>query len=53
MGLQTGIFARLTWYEYSWDIMEPVTYFATFSTVFATFGYYLMTNQVFFILNIF
>ncbi|EFP11657.1 hypothetical protein CRE_30283 [Caenorhabditis remanei] len=46
MGVQTGLFARLTWWEYSWDIMEPVTYFATYSTVCATFGYYLYTKQV-------
>ena len=42
----SGLFARLTWWEYSWDIMEPVTYFATYSTVCATFGYYLYTKQV-------
>ncbi|CAJ0567551.1 unnamed protein product, partial [Mesorhabditis spiculigera] len=47
MGLQTGIFARLTWWDFSWDIMEPVTYFATFSTVIASFGYYLYTKQPF------
>ncbi|PIC33504.1 hypothetical protein B9Z55_013459 [Caenorhabditis nigoni] len=47
MGVQTGLFARLTWWEYSWDIMEPVTYFATYSTVCATFGYYLYTKQSF------
>ncbi|EYB85908.1 hypothetical protein Y032_0288g1468 [Ancylostoma ceylanicum] len=47
MGIQTGLFARLTWWEYSWDIMEPVTYFATYATVVATFGYYLYTRQSF------
>ncbi|KAK5976465.1 calcium uniporter protein mitochondrial [Trichostrongylus colubriformis] len=47
MGVQTGLFARLTWWEYSWDIMEPVTYFATYATVVATFGYYLYTRQSF------
>ena len=25
-----GILFRLTWYEYSWDIMEPITYFITY-----------------------
>jgi len=24
--------ARLTWWELSWDIMEPVTYMLTFTT---------------------
>ncbi|KAK0425391.1 hypothetical protein QR680_009177 [Steinernema hermaphroditum] len=47
MGLQTGIFARLTWWEYSWDIMEPVTYFATYATVIGTLGYYILTRQQF------
>jgi len=23
MGIQFGAMARLTWWEYSWDIMEP------------------------------
>ncbi|KIH52639.1 hypothetical protein ANCDUO_17258 [Ancylostoma duodenale] len=27
--------------------MEPVTYFATYTTVVATFGYYLYTRQSF------
>lgn len=47
MGIQTGIFARLTWWEYSWDIMEPVTYFATYSSVLGSMAYYLYTKQSF------
>ncbi|KHJ98080.1 hypothetical protein OESDEN_01941 [Oesophagostomum dentatum] len=47
MGIQTGLFARLTWWEYSWDIMEPITYFATYATIVATLGYYLYTRQPF------
>ena len=23
---------RLTWYEYSWDVMEPISYFISFGT---------------------
>ncbi|VDN54619.1 unnamed protein product [Dracunculus medinensis] len=45
MCLQAGFFARLTWWEYSWDIMEPITYFATFATAIASFAYYLYTKQ--------
>lgn len=45
MGLQFGMLARLTWWEYSWDIMEPVTYFITYATVIAFCGYFVVTNM--------
>jgi hypothetical protein len=47
MLVQTGFLARLTWWEYSWDIVEPVTYFVTYATVLATCGYFLLTRQVY------
>ena len=46
MGLQFGVLARLTWWEYSWDIMEPVTYFVTYGTTIAMYAYYVCTKQV-------
>lgn len=46
MSAQFGVLARLTWWEYSWDIMEPVTYFVTYGTVMGAFAYYCLTNQV-------
>ncbi|VEL27660.1 unnamed protein product [Protopolystoma xenopodis] len=46
MGLQFGILARLTWWEYSWDIMEPVTYFVGYGTSMAIYAYYVTTRQV-------
>ncbi|XP_052829942.1 calcium uniporter protein, mitochondrial isoform X2 [Octopus bimaculoides] len=45
MGLQFGILARLTWWEYSWDIMEPVTYFVTYGTTMAMYAYFVVTKQ--------
>ena len=46
MGVQFGALARLTWWEYSWDIMEPITYFVTYGTSIACFAYYVLTKQV-------
>nr|XP_020861769.1 calcium uniporter protein, mitochondrial isoform X3 [Phascolarctos cinereus] len=45
MATQFGILARLTWWEYSWDIMEPVTYFITYGSAMATYAYFVMTRQ--------
>lgn len=46
MSVQFGILARLTWWEYSWDIMEPVTYFVTYGTAMAAYAYFCVTRQV-------
>ncbi|XP_014257296.1 calcium uniporter protein, mitochondrial isoform X2 [Cimex lectularius] len=45
MSVQFGILARLTWWEYSWDIMEPVTYFVTYGTAMACYAYFVLTKQ--------
>ncbi|XP_055315156.1 calcium uniporter protein, mitochondrial [Sitodiplosis mosellana] len=45
MSVQFGVLARLTWWEYSWDIMEPVTYFVTYGTAMAAYAYYCLTKQ--------
>lgn len=29
LSLELGFVSRLTWFEYSWDIMEPVTWALT------------------------
>ena len=41
---QFGVLARLTWWEYSWDIMEPVTYFVTYGTAMAAYAYFVLTK---------
>uniref|UniRef100_A0A8C5KW02 Calcium uniporter protein n=1 Tax=Jaculus jaculus TaxID=51337 RepID=A0A8C5KW02_JACJA len=45
MATQFGVLARLTWWEYSWDIMEPVTYFITYGSAMAMYAYFVMTRQ--------
>lgn len=40
--LQTSIYAKFTWYDFGWDIMEPVTYFTTFTTITLSYLYFLI-----------
>ena len=46
MSLQAGILARLTWFEYSWDIVEPISYFVTYSAVIGVYAYFVLTRRV-------
>lgn len=45
LSVQGGALAWLTWWVYSWDVMEPVTYFITYSTSMGIFAYYVLTKQ--------
>nr|XP_046272630.1 calcium uniporter regulatory subunit MCUb, mitochondrial-like isoform X2 [Scatophagus argus] len=45
LSLQGGALAWLTWWVYSWDVMEPVTYFITYATSMGAFAYYVLTKQ--------
>ena len=45
MSVQFGVLARLTWWEYSWDIMDPVTYFVTYGPAVAAYAYFVLTKQ--------
>ncbi len=40
---QGVLVARLTWWEFSWDIMEPITYIITFATVAISAYYFAFT----------
>ncbi|KAL8206912.1 UNVERIFIED_CONTAM: hypothetical protein K2H54_035051 [Gekko kuhli] len=45
MSTQGGALAWLTWWVYSWDIMEPVTYFITYGSAMAFYAYFALTKQ--------
>jgi len=43
--VQAALVARLTWWELSWDVMEPVTYMLTFATVLIGYSYFVLTGS--------
>ncbi|XP_030046666.1 calcium uniporter regulatory subunit MCUb, mitochondrial isoform X2 [Microcaecilia unicolor] len=45
LSTQGGALAWLTWWVYSWDIMEPVTYFITYGSAMAFYAYFILTKQ--------
>ncbi|CAN2388882.1 Mitochondrial calcium uniporter dominant negative beta subunit [Pristimantis euphronides] len=44
LSTQGGALAWLTWWVYSWDIMEPVTYFITYGSAIGFYAYFLLTK---------
>lgn len=42
---QIGLFFRLTFWEFSWDVMEPIAFFATTAGLIAGYGYFLLTSR--------
>lgn len=40
-------FYWLTWYELSWDVMEPVAYFVSLGTAISFYLFFLLTNEPF------
>ncbi|KAJ8383012.1 hypothetical protein SKAU_G00037900 [Synaphobranchus kaupii] len=47
LSLQGGVLAWFTWWVYSWDIMEPITYFLTYATSIGLLSYFILTKQEF------
>jgi len=47
MSFQVGILAELTWDVYSWDIVEPISYFIAYGTAMAIYAFHLMTRADF------
>lgn len=42
---QSGLFFRLTFWEFSWDVMEPITFFATTTGAIIGYAYFLFTSR--------
>ena len=47
MSFQVGILAELTWDVYSWDIVEPISYFIAYATAMSLYAFHLMTRADF------
>lgn len=42
---QASLFFRLTFWEFSWDVMEPITFFTTSSGLIIGYAYFLFTSR--------
>lgn len=45
--VQWSVFYWLTWYELSWDVMEPVAYFVSLGMAIGFYLFFLLTNEPF------
>eukprot|EP01018_Ginkgo_biloba_P026855 Gb_19903 [translate_table: standard] len=45
LSLQTRLFFRLPFWELSWDVMEPITFFATTGVLLLGYMYFLLTSR--------
>ncbi|KAK3188586.1 hypothetical protein Dsin_028147 [Dipteronia sinensis] len=42
---QLGLFFRLTFWEFSWDVMEPIAFFSTTTGLIIGYAYFLFTSR--------
>ncbi|XP_074288102.1 calcium uniporter protein 5, mitochondrial-like [Silene latifolia] len=42
---QVGLFFRLTFWEFSWDVMEPIAFFTTASGLVIGYAYFMITSK--------
>jgi hypothetical protein len=42
---QFGILADMVWIDFNWDIMEPITYFVTLTTVIGGFSFFIKSKR--------
>lgn len=43
--LQVGLFFRLTFWEFSWDVMEPIAFFTTTAGIVIGYAYFMFTSK--------
>ncbi|XWS29103.1 hypothetical protein CRYUN_Cryun25bG0127400 [Craigia yunnanensis] len=43
--VQVGLFFRLTFWEFSWDVMEPIAFFTTTTGIVIGYAYFLFTSR--------
>lgn len=43
--VQVGLFFRLTFWEFSWDVMEPIAFFTTTIGIVIGYAYFLFTSR--------
>ncbi|KAL1558740.1 calcium uniporter protein 5, mitochondrial-like [Salvia divinorum] len=43
--MQAGLFFRLTFWEFSWDVMEPIAFFTTTAGIVIGYAYFMFTSR--------
>eukprot|EP01130_Rhizamoeba_saxonica_P011106 TRINITY_DN459_c0_g1_i2.p1 TRINITY_DN459_c0_g1~~TRINITY_DN459_c0_g1_i2.p1 ORF type:complete len:229 (+),score=37.54 TRINITY_DN459_c0_g1_i2:498-1184(+) len=43
--VEFAILGRMVWWEFNWDIVEPISYFVTLATVMGGYTFFVFTNK--------